>query len=79
MGPSSFRLKYLQSYAQAVRTWLHNEAEVIDTTIITPRRPQLRSQTGSRAEPKATAHSSRLIRMQQRTLCATAPVWPFYT
>jgi hypothetical protein len=36
MGPSSFRLKYLQSYAQAVRTWLHNEAEVIDTTIITP-------------------------------------------
>jgi len=31
MGPSSFRLEYLAAYAEAARTWLHDEAEVIDT------------------------------------------------
>jgi hypothetical protein len=30
--PSPFRLIYLESYAEATRTWLHGEAEVIDTT-----------------------------------------------
>jgi hypothetical protein len=35
-GPSPFRLKYLEPYAEAARTWLHDEAEVIDTTHITP-------------------------------------------
>lgn len=35
-GPSSFRLKHLESYDQAARTWLHGEAEVIDTTHLTP-------------------------------------------
>ena len=30
--PSPFRLKYLQAYDEAARTWLHEEAEVIDTT-----------------------------------------------
>ncbi|GAB3147477.1 AAA family ATPase [Micromonospora sonneratiae] len=34
--PSPFRLKYLQPYAEAARTWLHAEAEVIDTTHLTP-------------------------------------------
>ena len=36
LGPSSFRLQYLESYAEAARTWLHAEAEVIDTTQVTP-------------------------------------------
>jgi thymidylate kinase len=36
LGPSPFRLKYLESYAEAARTWLHAEAEVIDTTHLTP-------------------------------------------
>lgn len=34
--PSPFRLKYLEEYAAAARTWLHDEAEVIDTTHLTP-------------------------------------------
>ncbi|MER6772772.1 ATP-binding protein [Streptomyces bacillaris] len=36
MGPSAFRLKYLEPYAEAARTWLHADAEVIDTTRLTP-------------------------------------------
>ncbi|WP_328718723.1 AAA family ATPase [Streptomyces sp. NBC_00247] len=36
MGPSAFRLKYLDPYAEAARTWLHREAEVVDTTHLTP-------------------------------------------
>lgn len=31
MGPSSFRLAYLEPYAEAALAWLHDEAEVIDT------------------------------------------------
>lgn len=34
--PSPFRLKYLEPYAEAARTWLHSEAEVVDTTHLTP-------------------------------------------
>jgi hypothetical protein len=33
--PSPFRLRYLESYAEAARTWLHDEAEVVDTTHLT--------------------------------------------
>lgn len=33
--PSPFRLKYLEPYAEAARTWLHGEAEVVDTTHLT--------------------------------------------
>lgn len=33
--PSAFRLKYLEPYAEAARTWLHEAAEVIDTTHLT--------------------------------------------
>ncbi|MEU4671551.1 ATP-binding protein [Amycolatopsis sp. NPDC023774] len=33
--PSPFRLRYLQPYAEAARTWLHAEAEVVDTTHLT--------------------------------------------
>jgi hypothetical protein len=36
LGPSSFRLSYLDPYADAFRDWLHDEAEVIDTTDLTP-------------------------------------------
>ena len=33
--PSPFRLTYLDLYAEAARTWLHREAEVVDTTHLT--------------------------------------------
>jgi len=36
LGPSSFRQKYLESYDEAARTWLLGEAEVVDTTHLTP-------------------------------------------
>ncbi|MGW6522035.1 AAA family ATPase [Streptomyces sp. NPDC054962] len=36
LGPSLFRLKYLEPYAEAARTWLHGAAEVVDTTHLTP-------------------------------------------
>lgn len=38
MGPSPFRLEYLAAYAEAARTWLHDEAEVIDTLGVTSAR-----------------------------------------
>jgi energy-coupling factor transporter ATP-binding protein EcfA2 len=31
MGPSAFRLQYLEAYAKAARDWLHADAEVIGT------------------------------------------------
>lgn len=31
-GPSPFRFGYIDAYAEAARAWLHDEAEVIDTT-----------------------------------------------
>ena len=42
LGPASFRLDYLEPYAEAARTWLHGEAEVIDTTHLTPAQVALR-------------------------------------
>jgi hypothetical protein len=33
--PSPFRLRYLDDYAEAVRTWLPSVAEVVDTTQLT--------------------------------------------
>jgi hypothetical protein len=36
MGPSSFRLAHVDAYAEAARTWLHTDAEVIDTVAVTP-------------------------------------------
>jgi hypothetical protein len=38
LGPSSFRLRHLEPYAEASRTWLHEAAEVVDTSRITPAR-----------------------------------------
>ncbi len=43
VGPDSpFRLRYLEPYAEAARTWLHAEAEVVDTTHLTPAQAALR-------------------------------------
>ena len=36
MGPSTFRLSRVESYAEAAATWLHSVAEVVDTTDRTP-------------------------------------------
>jgi hypothetical protein len=36
LGPSPFRLKYLEPYDEASGNWLHDEAEVTDTTYLTP-------------------------------------------
>jgi hypothetical protein len=35
-GPSTFRLRHLEPYAEAAGGWLHREAEVVDTTHLTP-------------------------------------------
>jgi AAA domain len=40
--PSPFRLGYLEPYAEAARAWLHGEAEVVDTTHLTPAQAALR-------------------------------------
>lgn len=48
LGPSWFRLKYLESYAEAARTWLHDQAEVIDTSDLTP--DQVAAQIASAAK-----------------------------
>jgi predicted kinase len=36
LGPSTFRFAHLDQYAEAARNWLHDDAEVIDTSNITP-------------------------------------------
>ncbi|WP_395310336.1 AAA family ATPase [Mycobacterium sp. AMU20-3851] len=36
MGYSTFRIDHLDAYAAAARTWLHDEAEVVDTTNLAP-------------------------------------------
>ncbi len=46
LGPSQFRLRYLVPYAEALSTWLHDEAEVIDTTDLTPTQTAVRIATG---------------------------------
>lgn len=42
LGPSSFRLRYLDPYAKAADAWLHNAAEVVDTTHLTADQAALR-------------------------------------
>lgn len=32
LGPSTFRFAHLEQYAEAARTWLHEDAEVVDTS-----------------------------------------------
>ncbi len=36
LGPSAFRHQYVEPYAEAARTWLHDAAEVVDTTSLAP-------------------------------------------
>ncbi len=36
MGPSTFRFSYMTPYAEAFRTWLGREAEIVDSTHLTP-------------------------------------------
>lgn len=36
LGPSTFRLHHLQPYAEAYRTWLRHDAQVVDTTTLSP-------------------------------------------
>jgi len=36
LGPSAFRLRYVEAYAEAAAGWLHAAAEVVDTTRRTP-------------------------------------------
>jgi predicted kinase len=36
LGPSSFRWSYVDQYAEAFRDWIQHEAEVIDTSHLTP-------------------------------------------
>ncbi|MEU9360006.1 AAA family ATPase [Streptomyces sp. NPDC048301] len=44
VGPNSlFRLRHLEPYAEAARTWLHAEAEVVDTTHLTPSQAALQT------------------------------------
>ncbi|GII77786.1 ATP-binding protein [Sphaerisporangium rufum] len=42
LRPSPFRLAHLEPYAEAVRTWLPGEAELVDTTHLTPEQAALR-------------------------------------
>lgn len=36
VGASTFRSRYLIPYSDAFQAWLHDEAEVVDTTELTP-------------------------------------------
>lgn len=36
LGPSAFRLRYLEAYEQAFTGWLRDAADVVDTTRLTP-------------------------------------------
>lgn len=53
MGPSSFRLAYLEPYAEAARTWLHAEADVVDTTHLTAAQAARAVADAVRAQPPA--------------------------
>ncbi len=43
MGFSTFRASRVAAYADAARTWLHDAATVVDTTVAAPRRSRRRS------------------------------------
>jgi hypothetical protein len=36
LGFSTFRMRHIEPYAEAARTWLHGEADVVDTSHLTP-------------------------------------------
>ncbi len=67
LGPSQFRMRYLAPYAEALRTWLHDEAEVIDTTDLTPAQAASRvaqDVNGSAIGSKMALHSAPRLRAQ---------------
>lgn len=49
MGPSRFRLSYLELYDEAFRGWLRDEAEVINTAALTPTQAALEIASALRA------------------------------
>lgn len=54
-GSSPFRLSYLEAYAQAADSWLHREADVVDTTRLTAAETALEVvQTVERGTPALT-------------------------
>jgi thymidylate kinase len=57
LDPSSFRLEHLDLYAESARTWLHAEAEVVDTTHLTP--TEVARQIRSRLQQLKSAPASR--------------------
>jgi hypothetical protein len=58
MGPSSFRYSYLVPYAEAFHAWLGNDAQIIDTTQLTPTRQHRRSPQQSVARSAEYRRSS---------------------
>ncbi|QMU77286.1 ATP-binding protein [Streptacidiphilus sp. PB12-B1b] len=58
-GTWGFRLTYLEPYAEAARTWLHSEAEVIDTTHLTPTQAALQIAEAVRSEVTDTSEHIR--------------------
>jgi hypothetical protein len=51
LGPSQFRLRYVAPYAEAFSTWLSEDAEVIDTTDLTPIQAAVQITDDIRAAP----------------------------
>jgi hypothetical protein len=47
LGPSAFRLQYLQLYEEAARNWLHRTAEVVDTTHLTAQEAAMQIAAGT--------------------------------
>ncbi len=56
LGPSPFRLRHLAAYAEAARTWLHAEAEVVDTTHLVPAQAARRIAEAVEAGVEATVN-----------------------
>ncbi len=50
-GSSAFRLRHLEPYARAATSWLHREAEVVDTTHLTPAETAQRVADALRRDP----------------------------
>lgn len=73
-GPSPFRLQYLDSYAEAAQKWLHEEAEVIDTTNVTPAEAARRIADAVAREASTRGympmHGSAAVDAREAHLCA---------
>lgn len=56
LGPSTFRFAYVEPYAEAASTWLHDAAEVIDNTHITANQAARQIADSVLAAETATRH-----------------------